>query len=353
MRAYNVGILGATGLVGQNLVRRLNAHPWFRITALCASERSAGRTYAEAVDWKVSADPPGSIARQRLRLCRVDEVGGCDVVFSGLDRDVARRVEPEFARAGVAVISNSSAYRADPTVPLIVPEINASHLRLIEGQSFGAGYIVTNPNCSATGLAMVAAPIDRAFGIRRMVVTTMQAVSGAGVRGPAAIDMLDNVVPYIPGEEEKIERELAKLLGTVRGGRVVDAELVVSANCHRVSIIDGHLASVSLELATSASSADVAAALRAFRTDIADLDLPSGAAPPLLLREEPDRPQPRLDRGCGDGMTVVVGRLRACPVLGVRLEVLSHNTVRGAAGGSLLNAELLAARGSLPRRGST
>jgi aspartate-semialdehyde dehydrogenase len=240
----------------------------------------------------------------------------------------------------------------DADVPLLVPEVNASHLALLERQRarFGPGLLVTNPNCSVTGLAMALAPLHRSFGLRRVVVTTLQAISGAGAEGPRAIDLVDNVIPHIPGEEEKIEVELSKILGTIDDGRLRPATLAVSAHCHRVPTLDGHLEAVSVELEREATPAEAAAALAAFRGETSAEGLPSGTTAPILVRVEPDRPQPRLDRDTGGGMTVVVGRVRRCPVLGLKLEVLSHNAVRGAAGGTLLNAEILASRGLLPRR---
>jgi aspartate-semialdehyde dehydrogenase len=352
MEPYRVGILGATGLVGQRLVERLDGHPWFRVTALAASERSAGRPYSDAVNWRLSDDPPNAVKGLVVRRCLPEELQDCDLVLSALDAPVAHDVEPRFAAAGFPVISNSSAFRQHEEVPLLVPEVNASHLDLIEQPSRrnAGGYIVTNPNCSTTGLVLAIAPLDRVFGVDRLVVATLQAVSGAGIEGPRALDLLDNVIPCIPGEEEKLEREMGKLLGKLEGSRLRRAELAVSAHCHRVPTIDGHLEAVSIGLKRSADPKEVAAALREFRGETAEDDLPSGTARPIVVRDEPDRPQPRLDRDCGEGMSVVVGRIRPCPVLDVRLVLLSHNTVRGAAGGTLLNAELLASRGRLPRR---
>jgi len=351
MQPYNVGILGATGLVGQRLVSRLHEHPWFRVHALGASERSIGQRYGDAVRWKLSDPPPPPVLALEVVACRPEAMPGCDLVLSALDSTTATDVEPRFARAGVAVISNSSAFRMDPDVPLLVPEVNASHLALLTRQRerFGGGFLVTNPNCSVTGLALAVAPLERAFGVLRLVVVTLQAISGAGAEGPRAIDLLDNVIPYIPGEEEKIEVELAKILGTIEDGRVRPSSVAVSAHCHRVSTLDGHLEAVSVELARSASPAEVEEALGAFRGDPLAAGLPSGTATPILVRFEPDRPQPRLDRDQGGGMTVVVGRVRRCPVLGIKLELLSHNAVRGAAGGTLLNAEILASQKLLPR----
>lgn len=352
MERRRVGIVGATGLVGQRLIERLDGHPWFETVAVAASERSAGKPYGEAAAWRLSQDPPPAIARLAVRRCRAEELEDCDLVLSGLDAPVAREVEPELAAAGIAVVSNSSALRMVPDVPLLVPEVNAAHLGLLDAQRrrTGGGYVVTNPNCSVTGLVLALAPLDRAFGVERVFVSTMQALSGAGVEGPRALDVVDNVIPHIPGEEDKIEAELPKLLGTLGDGAVAPASVVVSAHCHRVATLDGHLEAVSVALAREASPAEAAAVLAAFRGDVADLALPSSPAAPVIVRGERDRPQPRLDRDAGGGMSAVVGRLRRCPVATLRFVVLSHNTVRGAAGATLLNAELLHARGLVPRR---
>lgn len=352
MEPYRVGILGATGLVGQRLIERLEAHPWLRIAVLAASERSADRSYADAVSWRLASELPRDVAGLTVRPCLVEEMRQCDLVLSALDTPIAAELEPRFAAAGFPVISNSSAFRQDEEVPLVVPEVNASHLALLDAvqKRNDGGFIVTNPNCSTTGLVLAMAPLHRRFGLERIVVSTMQAVSGAGIEGPRALDMLDNIVPYIPGEEEKIELEMGKILGAVEGGRLRRAELAVSAHCHRVATTDGHLESVSVGLGRRASTDVVVAALEEFDGEIRGEGLPSATAPAILVRREADRPQPRLDRDAGDGMTVVVGRVRPCPVLDFKMEVLSHNTVRGAAGGTLLNAELLVARGRIARR---
>jgi aspartate-semialdehyde dehydrogenase len=354
MRQYQVGILGATGLVGQRLVQRLARHPWFRITALAASERSTGIDYAAAAPWRLSEPPPDEVAGMTVRACRVADLDDCDLVFSALDAKAAATIESRFAAAGFAVISNSSAFRNHADVPLIIPEVNAGHLDLVKGQSrrYDGGFIVTNPNCSVAGLAVVLAPLHRAFGVRRLVVATLQAASGAGADGPSALDLLDNVLPYIPNEEDKLEKELCKILGTFREGGVESAPITLSAHCHRVPTVDGHLEAVSLELCKPAAVEDVIASLKDFQGEIADMQLPSAVSPLIVVRSEKDRPQPRLDRNEGGGMSVVVGRIRPCPVLGLKLELLSHNAIRGAAGGTILNAELLAARKLLPRRAS-
>ena len=352
MTRYKAGILGATGVVGQRLIERLVDHPWFEIAALSASERSAGRRYGDVTRWRLSGAPPRHVSSMLVRRPEPTEFDDCDLVFSALETRVALELEPLFAAAGLVVVSNSSAFRQADDVPLLVPEVNAAHLALIERQRrrTGAGFIVTNPNCSVTGLALAVAPLHREFGLRRIVVTTLQAISGAGADGPRALDLTDNVLPYIPGEEEKLESELSKILGVMGETRVERLELDVSAHCHRVPVLDGHLEAVSLELATPVEPALAAEILGNYAGDVAELDLPSSIASPIVVREEPDRPQPRLDRDAGGGMTVSVGRLRVCSVLGLKLEVLSHNAVRGAAGCAVLNAELLAARELLPRR---
>jgi aspartate-semialdehyde dehydrogenase len=349
---FRVGILGATGLVGQRLIERLADHPWLSLHALAASERSAGRPFREAARWSISPDPPLPYADWTVRRCDARDLAECDLLLSGLDTAAAREIEHALVAAGKAVVSNSSVHRMDPDVPLLVPEVNASHLDLLDAQvrRTGGGYVVTNPNCTVTGLAMALAPLERAFGVRRVVVSTMQAVSGAGLDGPRALEAIDNVVPFIPGEEEKVEAELPKILGRFDAGALRPAGLVVSAHCHRVPTIDGHLEAVSVELARPATPEEAVEAMRAFRGEAAGLSLPSAPEAPVVVRDEPDRPQPRLDRHTGGGMCAVVGRVRRCPVLTLRFEVLSHNTVRGAAGGTLLNAELLVARQRIPAR---
>jgi len=339
-----VAVLGATGAVGQRFVSLLDGHPWFRVTALAASERSAGRPYAEAVSWFLDRPIPGWARDMTVVPCRA----GLDarIAFSGLDASVAGSVEEEFARAGHAVVSNSRNHRMQPDVPLLVAEINDDHLELITAQKKrlgGNGYIVTNPNCSTVGLVMAAAPIHRAFGIERLVVATLQAVSGAGYPGVASVDILDNVIPYIGDEEEKMQSETQKILG--RPG--APAPFPVSAHCHRVHVSDGHTVAISIKTERPATAGQAVVALRQFRPAIAGLGLPSLPAHPIVVRDEPDRPQPRFDRMAGDGMVVSVGRVRACPVLDLKMVALVHNTIRGAAGVAILNAELLKARGYL------
>lgn len=346
---YRVGIAGATGLVGQRLVARLSSHPWFRLAALGASERSSGSAYGSVVRWMLPDPLPDDAKAMVVRGCGPDDFAACDLVLSALDTPIAAEVEPALARVGLAVISNSSALRMAEDVPLLVPEVNGHAVIRIAARAH-TGFVVTNPNCSVTGLALALAPLDRAFGVVRVVVATMQSVSGAGLTGPRAIDLLDNVVPYIAGEEEKIEIELGKILGSATADRFVSSDVKVAAHCHRVPTLDGHLEAVSVGLDHAATPDEAMAAMTAFRGDIEGLALPTAPARPIVVRSEPDRPQTRLDRETGAGMSVVVGRVRSCPVLTLRFVLLSHNMVRGAAGGAMLNAELLAARELLPRR---
>jgi aspartate-semialdehyde dehydrogenase len=339
-----VAILGATGAVGQRFVSLLDGHPWFRVTALMASDRSAGRRYGDTVRWFLDHPLPDYAREMEILACRPGPEAR--VVFSGLDASVAGEIEEDFARAGHAVVSNSSNHRMDPDVPLLVPEINADHLELIEAQKRrrrGGGFLVTNPNCSTVGLVMAVAPLHRAFGVTRLMAVTLQALSGAGYPGVPSIDILDNVIPFIKGEEEKIESESRKILGGPRSPAVIS----VSAHCHRVHVSDGHTVAVSLETKEKASPEDATAALRSFRSPFPDLGLPSLPERPLVVRDEPDRPQPRFDRMAGRGMVVTVGRVRRCPVLDLKLVALVHNTIRGAAGVAVLNAELLKAKGYL------
>jgi aspartate-semialdehyde dehydrogenase len=349
VQPYRVGIAGATGLVGQRLVARVSDHPWFRLAALGASERSSGSTYREATRWMLPQPMPEAAASLRVSACRPRDFAGCDLVLSALGASVAIDLEPVLARDGIAVVSNSSALRMAGDVPLLVPEVNADHVTRIAARA-GQGFVVTNPNCSVTGLALALAPLDRAFGVRRVIVATMQSISGAGLAGPRAIDLLDNVVPYIANEEDKIEEELGKILGRATPEAFTRADILVSAHCHRVPTLDGHLEAVSVEFERACAPETAIEAFASFRGDIGGMNLPTAPESPIVVRREPDRPQTRLDRDCGAGMTVVVGRVRPCPVLTLRFVLLSHNMVRGAAGAAILNAELLAARGLLPRR---
>jgi len=338
-----VGILGATGMVGQRFIQLLENHPWFQVAWLAASDRSSGKTYGEAAKWRLDTPLPERIAQMTVRPA--DPSGAPKIIFAALDAAIARELEPAFANAGCAVISNSSAFRMAPNVPLVIPEINAEHLHLIEEQTSRAesgGYMVTNPNCSTIGLALALKPIEARFGIEQIFVTTMQAVSGAGYPGVASMDILGNVVPFIGSEEEKMEAETLKLLGKLNGHTVSPLAARISAQCNRVAVEDGHTESVSIKLGNKLGLA----AWAEFRP-LAGQGLPTAPDQPIEWAPQNDRPQPRLDRNRGNGMAVTVGRLRPCPVLDWKFTVLSHNTIRGAAGAAILNAELLASLGKL------
>ena len=343
-----VGILGATGMVGQRFIQLLERHPWFEVAWVAASERSYGKTYAEAAKWKMKTAIPARIAR--MKLSAAEPAGAPKVIFAALDADIAREMEPAFASAGCAVISNSSAFRMHPQVPLVIPEINSDHIKLIEQQSWrrqSGGFMVTNSNCSVMGLALAIAPLDKAFGIESVFVATMQAVSGAGYPGVASLDILGNVVPFIKNEEEKMEEEAGKLLGKLKGREIVPAGFGISAHCNRVAVEDGHTESVSIKLKKNASAEKIIKVWREYRGLVADLKLPFSPAEPIFYDERVDRPQPRLDLERGHGMTVSCGRLRPCTLLDWKFTLLSHNTIRGAAGAALLNAELLKSKGYL------
>ncbi|MGH9522109.1 MAG: aspartate-semialdehyde dehydrogenase [Terriglobales bacterium] len=343
-----VGILGATGVVGQRFIELLERHPWFEVAWLAASERSAGLSYAEATKWRLKTTLPDRIAH--MPVMPAEPKGAPKVIFAALDAKPAREIEPRFAQAGCAVISNSSAMRMDPDVPLVIPEVNADHVRLIERQGTrkaNGGFVVTNPNCSVIGLVVALAPLQRQFGIDNVLCVTMQAVSGAGYPGVASLDILGNVIPYIAKEEEKMEEEARKLLGTLQDGSVRPADFAISAQCNRVAVEDGHTESVYVSLKKKVSSDDILSAWREFRSEPQELKLPSAPDPAIVVDGAPDRPQPRFDLERGAGMAVSVGRLRPCTVLDWKFTALSHNTIRGAAGAALLNAELLRAKGYL------
>src|SRR5437773_5651965 len=336
MGKIRVGILGATGTVGQRFLQLLERHPQFTVTALAASDRSQGRPYAEACTWRLPGDVPPTAAA--LVVQAPEPPLACDLVFSGLPADIAGSIETRFAQAGYPVISNSSSHRMDDGVPLLVPEVNPDHLALLTARS-GRGFIVTNPNCSTVMIALALAPLAARFGIEAVVVTTLQALSGAGYPGISSLDITDNVLPFIAHEEEKIERETRKILGRLNGGRVAPAGFAVSAQCHRVNVVDGHLAAVRVKLGRAAEPADLREAFDSFTALPQELRLPSAPARPIVVRDEPDRPQPRLDRDAGGGMSISVGRIARDSVLGHRFVALSHNTIRGAAGAAILNAE--------------
>jgi aspartate-semialdehyde dehydrogenase len=351
-RKFKVGVLGATGLVGQRLVNLLANHPWFDLTEVAASERSSGKRYTEAANWHL--DGPLPERARDLVVKSLEPKLDCDFVFSALDSSVAGPAEEEFARAGYPVVSNSKNHRMAPDVPLLIPEVNAAHLDAIplqqKNRGYDTGFIVTNPNCSTAGLVLVLKPLADAFGLEKVFVVTLQAISGAGYPGVASMDIQGNVIPFIAGEEEKMESEPQKLLGRWDGARFVDAGLGLSAHCNRVPVLAGHLECVSVSLKKIASLNEVREALSTFKIDAALAALPSAIRHPVVVLDEENRPQPRRDVNAGNGMAAVVGRVRECPILDVKLTLLSHNLVRGAAGAALLNAELLAARGFFNRR---
>jgi aspartate-semialdehyde dehydrogenase len=345
-----VAVLGATGAVGQTFIRLLADHPWFTVQDVAASERSVGKPYAEAARW-ISGDLPDEIGGRPVVPCDPAAVRA-PIVFSALDASVAGEVEEAFARAGQLVLTNARNHRMDTDVPLVIPEVNPDHLELLRAQRVQRGWeggIVANGNCAAIVITMALAPLERAFGIDRVFTATLQAVSGAGYPGVPSLDILGNVIPFIGGgEEEKIETEIPKMLGTLRGEWIAPAPLKISAQTHRVPVEDGHTASLAVALARRASPDDVRHALESWRSASAGRDLPSAPAEPLVVLREQDRPQPRRDAGRGAGMTVTVGRVRADPIYDVRMVACGHNTIRGAAGASVLNAELLVADGWLP-----
>jgi aspartate-semialdehyde dehydrogenase len=348
---YPIGVLGATGMVGQRYIQLLADHPWFEIAWLAASDRSSGKSYGEAAKWRLDTPLPERIAKMILMPAEPD--GAPKIIFASVDTAIAREMEPKFAAAGCAVISNSSAFRMAPNIPLVLAEVNGDHLKLIEEQPWrkdSGGYIVTNSNCSAMGLVLALKPIEERFGIEQIFVTTMQAVSGAGYPGVASMDILDNVIPFIATEEEKMETETLKLLGKLEGDCVTPLNAKMTAHCNRVPVVDGHTECVSIKLGKKLGREvrceDILAAWQDFRP-LAGLGLPSAPEQPIKWTEQNDRPQPRLDRNRGNGMTVTVGRLRPCNVLDWKFVLLSHNTVRGAAGATILNAEMLASLGKL------
>jgi aspartate-semialdehyde dehydrogenase len=348
---FRAGILGATGTVGQRLVQLLADHPWFELTEVAASDRSSGKKYSEAVKWQL--DTPIPVAAANLTVKDLQPALDCDFVFSALDSSVAGPAEEDFARAGYPVLSNSKNHRMSPDVPLLIPEVNAAHLDAIpvqqKNRGYGSGFIVTNPNCSTAGLVLVLKPLADAFGLDKMFVVTMQAVSGAGYPGVPSFDILGNVVPFISGEEEKMEEEPQKLLGRWDGSRFVEAGLGISAHCNRVPVENGHLECLSVSLKKIATLGEVREALRNFTVSDELAALPTAVRNPVVVLEEENRPQPRRDVNAGNGMAAVVGRVRECPLLDVKLTLLSHNLLRGAAGAALLNAELLASRGFFTR----
>jgi len=342
-----VAVLAATGSVGQRFVQLLDGHPWFEVVGLTGSDRAVGQPYGKACRW-ILADPMPDWAAEMVVLPTLPGDVEARLAFSALPADIARQVEPSFAQAGLGVFSNASAHRAEEDVPLLLPEVNPDHAALVEKQRQKRGWtgcIVTNPNCTSTGLTVALKPLQQAFGVKRAFVVSLQALSGAGYPGVASLDIIDNVIPYVRDEEAKVEWEPRKMLGSLENGSVRLADVIFSAHTNRVAVSDGHLVVASLEFEHRPDLEQVASALRAYTAPPVSCDLPSAPRPVLVLRDEPDRPQPRLDRMTGKGMTTVVGRLRPDPLFDVKMAVLSHNTIRGAAGGSIYNAELLVRMG--------
>ena len=345
-----VAVLGATGAVGQAFVRHLAGHPWFEITEVAASERSTGRAYRDAARWLEGVLPP-EVASLTVRACTPGDVTA-PIVFSALDSAVAGDIEGAFARAGRLVLSNAKNFRMEDDVPLVIPEVNGDHLGLIASQQRARGWpgaIVTNANCAVTVIASALAPLHERFTVNRVVAVTMQAVSGAGYPGVASLDILGNVIPYIGDEEPKIERELGKLLGTLQDGRIMPAAIAVSAHANRVAVEHGHTVCLTIGFERAPTVQQAVDTLRAWRGHEGVAGLPSAPVPPLDVRHEVDRPQPRRDADLGRGMTISVGRVREDAVMDLRLVAMAHNVVRGAAGGSVLNAELLLVNGALDR----
>lgn len=344
-----VGVLGATGMVGQKFIELLANHPWFQVVAVAASERSEGKRYREAMKWMQAAPLPEHVADLVVWPC-VPELP-CKLVFSGLDSSVAGEVEEQFANAGYVVISNSRNHRMDADVPLVVPEINSDHLDLVKAQRFGKGMIITNPNCSVIGLAMALKPLVDHWGIDTVQVVTMQAISGAGYPGVPSFDILDNVIPYISGEEDKVETEPQKILGTLQKDKILPYKMTISAQCNRVAVMDGHMESVSLKLKKTAQAEEIIRAWKKFRAEPQLLHLPLAPDHPIHYFGDERHPQPKLHRHIDKGMAVSVGRLRPCPILDWKFTVLSHNTIRGAAGCALLIAELMVKKGMIDTGG--
>jgi aspartate-semialdehyde dehydrogenase len=348
MKKLEVGILGATGMVGQRFVSLLEHHPWFEIKWLAASERSAGKTYREACNWRLRDPLPKGAWDLPVHECKPGSAP--QLLFSSLDSKVAGEVEKEFAQAGHVVVSNSSNFRMEQDVPLLIPDVNPDHLALVREQRKQRqwkGMIVTNPNCTTVGLVMSLAPLENAFGLDKVLMTSMQAVSGAGYPGIPTLDILGNVIPFIGGEEEKVERETRRLLGKLVDGRVKMGDFIVSAHCNRVMVEDGHTETISVALKTKATTASIVEAWRAYRSLPQERNLPSAPKHPIIVREERDRPQPKFDLNAENGMATTVGRLRECPVMQFKYVAFSHNTIRGAAGAALLNAELMKSEGYL------
>ncbi len=350
MEKIPVGVLGATGTVGQRFLQLLEEHPWFDVVMVAASDRSAGRKLGEIGRWHLSGAMPERYAAMTVQS--IDQIGDIPLVFSALPGDVAGETEIAWAKAGSIVCSNASAHRRDPLVPLLVPEVNPDHIGLLELQRKERGWsggILTNPNCTTTHAILPMRALHDTYGLSQVLLVSMQAISGAGYPGVPSLDIIDNVVPYIGGEEDKVEWEPRKLLGLFRDGVFIEADIAISAHCNRVAVIDAHTECLSIKFAHPPQSVDeITATLREFRALPQALELPSAPPEPILVTEAVDGPQPRRDRDVANGMATIVGRVRPCPILDYKLVLLGHNTIRGAAGGSLLNAELLAAQGHIP-----
>ncbi|GAB4243076.1 MAG: aspartate-semialdehyde dehydrogenase [Acidobacteriota bacterium] len=342
-----VAVIGASGSVGQRFVQLLADHPWFELVCVTGSERRVGKKYGETTRW-ILAEPMPEKVRDMVVVPSDPASVDAELVFSALPKDVAREIEPQFAAAGIGVCTNAGAFRGEPDVPILVPEVNAEHAQLVPIQRRNrdwSGFIVTNPNCTSTGMTVALKTLLDAFGVEDVFAVSLQALSGAGYPGVPSMDIVDNVIPFIKGEEEKVEWEPRKMLGTLQDGRIELASLRISAHTNRVQVSDGHLVCLSVRLGRRAGIEEIKEALQSYQAPEVCRDLPSAPRPPILVREEDDRPQPRLDRMEGAGMTTVVGRVRPDNIWDVRLAVLSHNTIRGAAGGSLFNAELLVTLG--------
>jgi aspartate-semialdehyde dehydrogenase len=341
-----VGILGATGMVGQHFIKFLQGHPWFDLKWLGASDRSAGKKYKDAMTWHLGV-VPDSVSDITVEECKPGNAPR--LLFSAMDAGVATDIERAFAQAGHVVVSNSRNHRMETDVPLLVPEINADHLKIIPNQQRARGWkgqIVTNPNCSTIVLTMGLAPMKQ-FGIKKLIVTTLQAISGAGYPGVASMDIMGNVIPFIGGEEDKMQQETQKIMGDFRGDRIEPLDAKVSAHCNRVAVVDGHTVTVSVEFSAKPSEADLRNAIDTFRAVPQERALPSAPPRPVIYMEEANRPQPRKDAERERGMAAFVGRLRTCPVLDYKFVALGHNTIRGAAGAAVLNAELMHSEGML------
>lgn len=344
-----VGILGATGMVGQKFVELLSHHPWFEIVALAASERSQGKKYGEAMRWMMPTSLSPALASLTVQPCSPSLP--CRVVFSGLDSSVAGEIEENFAQAGYIVISNSRNHRMNPTVPLLIPEVNSEHLSLVHSQRFSPGMIVTNPNCSVIGFTTTLKPLIDRWGIEQAHIVTLQAISGAGYPGIPSFDILDNVIPFIPGEEEKIENEPLKILGDLQSNAIQSYPMRLSAQCNRIAVMDGHMACVSVKLKTQTTAEEIIEAWQNFSGEPQALHLPLAPKRPIVYFFDDQYPQPKLHRQLEQGMAISVGRLRKCPLLDWKFVLLSHNTVRGAAGCAILNAELMFKKGYIKEEG--